>query len=69
MFEDGKRAGKLPGMFGHPNLVPLLSWGLPTKEPAIRMSLSAPRNFVEIKEVLFLLESLNLIHGMAPNKY
>lgn len=56
-------------MFGHPNLVPLLSWGLPIKEPAIRMSLSAPRNFVEIKEVLFLLESLNLIHGMAPNKY
>lgn len=69
LLEDGKRAGKLPGMFGHLNLVPLLSWGLPTKEPATRVSPSAPRNFVEVKEDLFLLEPLIMIHGMTPNKY
>lgn len=67
--EDGERAGKLPGTFGHPSLVPLLSWGLPTKEPTTSVSPSALRNFVEVKEDLFLLESLNMSQGMTPNKY
>lgn len=77
MLEDGKGAGKLTGMFGHPDLLRLtagsvldLAWGLSTIGSATNLLLPGPSpGFAEVKENFFLLDSINMSHGMTSNRY